>query len=104
MGQLKKLGHPGRPVPAPHPLLRGSSHLNTSTDTYRYRDSHTHGAGGYMVSENVQQPVGTAALAADHTVALGAGDPPAHGSPAVRSHLDWQPWRAGCWQSCFGGR
>lgn len=102
-GAAEKLGHPGQPVPAPHPLLRGSSHLNTSTDTHRYRDSHTHGDGGYMVSENVQWPMGTAVLPADHTVALGTGEPLAHSSPAARSHLGWQPQRGGGWQSCFGG-
>lgn len=102
-GAAEKLGHPGQPVPAPHPLLRGSSHLNTSTDTHRYRDSHTHGDGGYMVSENVQWPMGTAVLPADHTVALGTGEPLAHSSPAARSHLGWQPWRGGGWQSCFVG-
>ena len=45
-GQLKKLGHPGQPVPSPRPLLGGSSHLNTYTDTHRYRYSHTHGGRG----------------------------------------------------------
>lgn len=46
MGQPKKLGHPSQPVPAPHPLLGGSSHLNIYTDTHRYRYSHTHGGWG----------------------------------------------------------
>lgn len=98
-GQLKKLRHPAQLGPAPQPLFGGEQ---PPKYLHRHADTGTHtptGDRGYTVSENFQWPMGAAAPAADHTVALGAGHVPAHG-PCLPCPAGQHPPQHG---SCSGG-